>query len=146
MTELTTTLETLNTLRTNAGMKPLKAWKESKAKLAEKIAFLVAEGFDTPTTQEEVVEVKKGPTVAAKGAYKNERTAKARTGVGTKAPKEKPTRQKKAKTTARAKDGFNAAAIIKEFGLEPKQTRALLRRHNIERTEAAIRKFLKDRA
>jgi hypothetical protein len=35
-----TTLTTLNTLRTAAGMKPLKAWKESKAKLVAAIEKL----------------------------------------------------------------------------------------------------------
>lgn len=44
---MTNTLATLNALRTRADMKPLKAWKESKAKLEAAIAKL------TPATVKE---------------------------------------------------------------------------------------------
>jgi len=40
---------------------------------------------------------------------------------------------------------FSAAQIIIDFGLDPKQGRALLRKHNIAKTPEAIRKFFQER-
>lgn len=108
-------LETLNALRAANGKAPLKAWKESKAKLAEAIAKESPKSLNVAakTTTEKKVEPKK---VA-----------------------------KPAKSVATS-SGKSTAAILKEFGLNPKVGRALLRRHGIERTEAAIVKFLKGRS
>lgn len=119
-------LETLNALRVANGKSPLKAWKESKAKLAEAIA-------------------KEGPktlNVAAKATTEKKVEPKAK--VEPK-PAKKDKAPKPAKSVATS-SGKSTASILKEFGLNPKVGRALLRRHGIERTEAAIVKFLKGRS
>lgn len=69
---------------------------------------------------------------------------------------QKPTRkinaiEKKAKTKASDKKstapkaGFSAAQIIKDFGIDPKQGRAMLRKHNVAKTTEAIRAFFNAR-
>ena len=40
---------------------------------------------------------------------------------------------------------FSAAQIIMDFNIDPKQGRALLRKHNVKRTPEAIRAFFKSR-
>jgi hypothetical protein len=59
--------------------------------------------------------------------------------------------EKKAKTKAgdkkstTPKAGFSAAQIIKDFGIDPKQGRAMLRKHNVAKTTEAIRAFFNAR-
>lgn len=61
-------LSELNVIRTARGQKAIKTWKESLAKLVEKVALAG-------------VRVSKGEPAVAEGAYINEREAQHRTGV-----------------------------------------------------------------
>ena len=111
-------LADLNVLRERNGLKPLKAWKESRAKLLEAI-----HGLQDPVNDKSTEEpaVTKCPPAAAKGAYKKERDAKRSAGVGTKSAKTSP-----AKTPTR--EGTKASDIAREVGIDPKLLRQRLRR------------------
>lgn len=91
-------LNELNALRTAAGMKPLKAWKESKAKLAEAITKLQSK---TTVTQQLEATVRAIPTV-------NQKTVKVR--------------------ELRKLEGVSIIDIAKELKVDPKVARAKLRR------------------
>jgi hypothetical protein len=100
------TLATLNTLRAKNGMPPLKAWKESKAKLEAAIGKL-----------------------AAKAPLKDQLEVSAK-------PKDKPAaKDKPAKVTKPAAkkanvEGVSVSTIAKELGIDPKVARAKLRRQD----------------
>lgn len=108
-------LADLNVLRERNGLKPLKAWKESRAKLLEAI-----HGLQDPVNDKSTEEpaVTKCPPAAAKGAYKKERDAKRSAGVGT-----KPTERK-----TPTHEGTKASDIAREVGIDPKLLRQRLRR------------------
>jgi len=96
------TLATLNILRAKHDMKPLKAWKESKAKLEAACAKLakVASVTDLPPNKE-----------LAKPA------------------KEATKKPVKTKPAAKAKvEGVSVSTIAKDLGIDPKVARAKLRR------------------
>jgi hypothetical protein len=95
-----TTLTELNALRTAAGMKPLKAWKESKAKLDAAVAKL----------QETMPALTRAMTTDAKPAGKKVVVKK--------------TAAKKA-----TGEGVKVSTIAEELGIDPKVARAKLRRH-----------------
>jgi len=101
-------LAELNTLRTIAGLKPLKAWKDSTAKLDAAIfAF---------TQKKEVVEENKNKIDEVTADKKSE-PAKAKTVKKTKAAK-----------TEKPADGTSIATIASELDMDPKVARAKLRR------------------
>lgn len=96
------TLNELNALRTANSMKPLKSWKESKAKLDAAIKKLSASSSTTTQLKASVEAVASKP-VAKKPAAKAEA--------------KKP-----------AKDGTSISTIAAELGIDPKVARAKLRR------------------
>lgn len=106
------TLIELNALRTAANMKPLKAWKESKDKLAAAIKKL--SGKDSTAT---VTKVPTGMTAA--------KAAKAKEVKPAKAPK--IAKEKVAKETKKI-EGTPLSTIAEELGIDAKVARAKLRR------------------
>ena len=107
------TLIELNALRTAAGMKPLKAWKESKVKLVAAIEKLGAKPSN--------VEVTKVPT-----GMTAEKAAKA---VAKPAPKAKPAKATKPAAAKKSTgEGITISTIAAELGIDPKVARAKLRR------------------
>ena len=117
-------LELLNTLRAANGKAPLKAWKDSKAKLAEAIAKESPKTLNVANELTDIIE-----------DVNKSRDKKKQTEV--------PAKPKK---SVASKEGKSTAQILKDFGINPKVGRALLRRHGVERTEAAITKSLKGRS
>lgn len=111
------TLIELNALRTAAGMKPLKAWKESKAKLDAAIAKLGAKPSN--------VEVTKVPT-GMTAAKKEKADAKASKPV--KVPATKTTKVKVVKDKKSTGEGLSISTIAEELDIDPKVARAKMRR------------------
>lgn len=103
------TLTELNTLRVAAGMKPLKAWKESKIKLDMAVSKLLNQN-----TQATVDAAKDPPT---------DKSAAAKKGASKTKVVKKPA-AKKATT-----EGVKVSTIAEELGIDPKVARAKLRRH-----------------
>lgn len=60
-------------------------------------------------------------------------------------PKAKKSTKKTPAPAPAAKAGFSAAAIIAEFGINAKVGRALMRKHNVAKNAAAVRKFFSSR-
>lgn len=125
------TLALVNEHRVNQGMKPLKSWKDSKAKLDAMLAKLTD---NTPDPRPEPVVTKAEPAVA-EGAYKNKRQAKERTGIH--ARKSQPgihTQEKPAKQqhTPTGDATSQASLAARELSMNPKNVRARLRKlgHN----------------
>lgn len=189
-TKLTTTqllFDQLNMFRATNGKAPLKAWKESRAKLeaainaelpktvkhepvSDNTTATVAtiapktDRVDTSTdgtnnpertaalkAAREANEAKDAalakleaespsPSAVKVGSKKFNESAKAKSNEKSWDKKERV----KSKTTKAA--GFSAAQIIAEFGITGKIGRALLRKHNVDRTPEAIRAFFKARA
>lgn len=52
----------------------------------------------------------------------------------------------KKKSAPKQKASISASQVLQDIGIDPKQGRALLRKHNVERTADAIRKFFADRS
>ena len=104
------TLTELNTLRVAAGMKPLKAWKESKAKLDAAVKKLAADG----DVAEEINQLNDAAekSAATKSSKKTSKTTSAKPAA------------KKATT-----EGVKVSTIAEELGIDPKVARAKLRRH-----------------
>lgn len=125
-------LELLNTLRAANGKAPLKAWKDSKAKLEAAIA---KESPKTLNVANELTDILKDVNKSLKDRD-NKKPAK----------KDDVPAPAKPKKSVASKEGKSTAQILKDFGINPKVGRALLRRHGVERTEAAITKFLKGRS
>lgn len=116
------TLIELNALRTAANMKPLKAWKESKAKLDAAIAKLTG----IPADQAKQVEVTKVPTGMT--AAKAEAAAKK---VAKKASKPASAKAKPLNKGAQAKkDSADniLSTVAAELDINTKVARAKLRR------------------
>lgn len=103
------TLATLNTLRAKNNLKPLKAWKESKAKLEAACAKLakVASVTDLPPNKELKVEASAGKKDAKKVVKKDA----------------KPAKEKNV-------DGVSISTIAAELDIDPKVARAKLRRQD----------------
>jgi hypothetical protein len=111
------TLVTLNLLRTKAGMAPLKAWKESKAKLEVAIGKLLLATKADPTAKElKATEVAK----AAKKPAKEPKKIKDGMAAVAKA--------KSAKEKKTPVDGVSISTIAAELDMDPKVARAKLRR------------------
>ena len=111
MTEITTAdlLKELNELREEKGMKPLKAWKQSRTKLEAEIDKL----------DEEVV----GDTGSPAEENRKERKAKRKKPAKKKASGKKRGPQPK-------NDGLlSVSDIAREIGIDPKVARAKLRRN-----------------
>lgn len=144
---ITETLALVNEHRVQQGMKPLKSWKDSKAKLDAMLAKL--EDAAVNETDMPAPVVTRGETKVAEGAYKNEREAKERTGMGTQGkPKKSAITQKpakaaitrdnaepKAKRSAATPTGSpssEASKAAQQLGMNPKNVRARLRKlgHN----------------
>lgn len=97
------TLATLNTLRAKNNMPPLKAWKESKAKLEAAISKLAAKA-----PLKEQLEVSAKPV---------------------KTPKDKPAKKAtKSTVTKKAKSEISISTIAEECNMDPKVARAKMRR------------------
>lgn len=129
---MTTRLETLNSLRAMFQLAPLKGWKESKDKLELAIRKLEERSAFEATqqaTRQEIADASNKAIVDAVAA--NPELAAI----------VKPTK----KNAPAAKASFSAAAIIAEFGINAKVGRALLRKHNVAKTPAAVRAFFKAR-
>lgn len=115
------TLAYLNELRTMNNKQPLKAWKESKDKLANAID---KEHAARIAAQPE--NLKKEEAAAEASSAAKARTVK-----------------RLAKEVIERTTGINVAAIAKELGINPKVARAKLRKAKIDRTDAAaVRKAL----
>lgn len=114
----------LNALRQANGKPALKSWKASKAALA-----IAAESPKTLNVAERPI-----TDAEAKAIIKEEER------------KVKTPKVEAPKKSVASKEGKSTAQILKDFGINPKVGRALLRRHGVERTEAAITKFLKGRS
>lgn len=111
------TLAQLNTLRVAAGMKPLKAWKESKVKLEAAIAKLaqkLPEATDPTPAQRATVE-RMAKEVIAKTSGRAAATGDNMQQV----PKAKP---------ANTEGLISIATIADELDIDPKVARAKLRR------------------
>lgn len=170
MTELTTAqlLDQLNRFRQRNDKAPLKAWKDSKQKLLNAIAKEApAADFEAPlaeiqnqqtrkevqSTKEHVIEAapvehvtpSKERTQELKQArLENDRKNKALEEMEKAQPSPSAKRKTKAKVERDAKQPkatFSAAQIIMDFGIDPKQGRALLRKHNVAKTPEAVRAF-----
>ena len=117
MTEIATKdlLMELNELRKEKGMKPLKAWKESRAKLEAAIDKL----------DNEVVGDKESPAEEARVERKAGRKRPAKKKPD---PKKKPTGKKRGPQPKN--DGLlSVSDIAREIGIDPKVARAKLRRY-----------------
>jgi len=126
------TLAYLNELRAMNGKAPLKAWKESKDKLAQAIDKEHETRVAKQTVTEQLLkeEVARAAQVPAKKVNKHGEVAT-------------PKAIKAVRVAADAAK-VNVAAIAKELGINPKVARAKLRKANIDRNDAAaIRKALK---
>lgn len=99
------TITELNALRTAAGMKPLKAWKESKDKLTAAVNKL-------------------------RGAATTTQQLKASAEVAVKKDAKKSAAKPKVKTTKPAVEGVSIKAIAKKLGIDDKVARAKLRRQD----------------
>lgn len=133
-------LETLNALRIELGMSPLKSWKESKAKLDAAYYALQSKQAAEPALKiittvdggKAVVKNDRKATVkrlAAEAVAENERLARLEASA-----KNKPLKIKSTKV--------NVASIAKELGLNPKVARAKVRKAGVK-TEKEIRALLK---
>lgn len=130
-------LDYLNQLRARLGKTPLKSWKESKVKLAEAIGKCGAQinaSKPAPT-------LTSGPTVVAKGAYKDEREAILKTGHSTSGIAKRPKPAKTVRQQDRSDAGKSmptgqatsaASQAAAQLGMNPKNVRAKLRKlgHN----------------
>lgn len=117
------TLNELNALRTAAGMKPLKSWKESKAKLDAAVAKLTKK-----PTKDEFFE---GLEQQRDALVKKQDEASAKTKVATKTAKvaaKEPAKSKPAAAKKEASTGTTISTIAKKLGIDPKVARAKLRR------------------
>ena len=127
------TLAILNELRIRNGKTELKSWKESKAKLAERIEIEKAIA-DASAQAERVARVE----ASAKNKPINilvKKTIEKNKAKIAKAPQVSAKQEEAAKV--------NVAAIAKEFGINPKVARAKLRKAKVDRADAAaIRKAL----
>ena len=132
---ITETLALVNEHRVQQGMKPLKSWKDSKAKLDAMLAKL--EDAAVNETDMPAPVVTRGETKVAEGAYKNEREAKERTGMGTQGkPKKSAITQKPAKAaitrnnakpaTPTGSPSSEASKAAQQLGMNPKNVRARL--------------------
>lgn len=164
-TDTKTMFDQLNRFRVRNGKKPLKAWKESKDKL---VAALNAEApkdnFEAPAselkqqqTRQHVIEarpVEHNPTPEKAAAQKEARLENERKNKKLEemeksqpSPSAKPEKQKKAAPKQKRQTAnISASQVLQDIGIDPKQGRALLRKHNVERTAEAIRKFFADRS
>lgn len=159
-----TTLVILNDARIYNGKKPLKSWKESKAKLvaaieAEKELTKRMHNEQAQTITTNVGTAQPEKTAALKAArLEQERKDAAlqkmeEIAPSTSAQVEKNQARKvlkkqleeSVKEVRRERKAFSAGVIIREFGYTAKVGRALLRKHNIKRTPDAIRAFFKAR-
>lgn len=169
-TDTKTMFDQLNRFRVRNGKKPLKAWKESKDKLVAALnAEAPKEDFEAPAselkqqqTRQHVIEarpVEHNPTPEKAAAQKaarleNERKnkkleemEKAQPSESAKKsdPKKMGLGKKSAPKQKRQTANISASQVLQDIGIDPKQGRALLRKHNVERTADAIRKFFADR-
>jgi hypothetical protein len=111
------TLIELNALRTAAKMKPLKAWKESKAKLVAAIAKLTG----IAPSAAKVVEVTKIPAGMTAKKVAAEAAKAAKPAKTAKVAKEKT-------TTKPAAEGMSVSTLAEQLGIDPRVARSKLRR------------------
>ena len=125
------TLAILNELRIRNGKTELKSWKESKAKLAERIEIEKAIA-DASAQAERVARVE----ASAKNKPINILVKKT-------IEKNKAKLAKTPQVSAKTVNKVNVAQIAKELGINPKVARAKLRKAKVDRADAAaIRKAL----
>lgn len=145
------TLAILNELRIRNGKTELKSWKESKAKLAERIEIekAIAHSHHAAREQAELVKTLVN-TKLNKIVDKTRADAKKVNSVEhgevqarvVKEGKPQNVTEAGAKVLAK-KNKVNVATIAKELGINPKVARAKLRKLNVNRADAAaIRKAL----
>lgn len=161
----------LNRFRERNGKAPLKSWKESKQKLLDALNKETASlekqqpRQEVQQTKEHVITAPpaehKVPSKERTAELKAARLENERKNVTLeKMEQEQPSPSAKsilvkktieknkakiernsAKKQSRTKTSFSAAQIILDFGIDPKQGRALLRKHKVARTPEAIRAF-----
>lgn len=135
-----TDLATLNKLRLANGKSELKSWKESKARLAERIEAEKAIA-DSNKQAERLARVEasaKNKPINIKAKLEAEKAAAVK-----KVTEDCVARATKRKEKRIATDKINVSKIATELGINPKVARAKLRKANVDRSdEAAIRKAL----
>lgn len=137
MTTTNEMLAQLNELRTAANMKPLKAWKESRAKLEAAIATLSLQAQIDAKFEASQSEID------AQQTRKDIQDAKHTLDMNALPEVKKSASQK----STPAKRSFSMAKVLNELGFttlaQVKVARAKLRRNNVAKTPTAIKAFFK---